>query len=49
MKKKLTLNIIGMHCQNCSTKIKDVLSSMTVENLERQCRDVTMPNANNIP
>jgi sulfite exporter TauE/SafE/copper chaperone CopZ len=34
MKKKLTLKIKGMHCQNCSKKIKDGLSSMALEGLE---------------
>lgn len=34
MKKKLTLKITGMHCQNCSSKIKDALNSMGVEKLE---------------
>ncbi|HYF81511.1 MAG TPA: sulfite exporter TauE/SafE family protein [Clostridia bacterium] len=34
MKKKLTLKITGMHCQNCSNKIKDALNSMAVEKLE---------------
>ena len=34
MKKKLSLKITGMHCQNCSNKIKDALNSMGVEKLE---------------
>jgi uncharacterized protein len=34
MKKKLILKITGMHCQNCSEKIKKTLNSMAVEELE---------------
>jgi sulfite exporter TauE/SafE/copper chaperone CopZ len=34
MKKNLTLKISGMHCQNCSNKIKNVISSMDLEKLE---------------
>jgi sulfite exporter TauE/SafE/copper chaperone CopZ len=34
MKKKLNLKIKGMHCQNCSKKIKDALNSIPVEELE---------------
>jgi len=31
---KLTLKISGMHCENCSRKIKNVVSSMSVQKLE---------------
>lgn len=34
MKKKLTLKISGMHCQNCSERIKNVVSGMPTEELE---------------
>ncbi|MBU5676229.1 sulfite exporter TauE/SafE family protein [Alkaliphilus sp. MSJ-5] len=34
MKKKLTLKISGMHCQNCSERIKNVVSGMSTEELE---------------
>ncbi len=34
MKEKVVLSISGMHCENCSNRIKDKVSSMAVENLE---------------
>lgn len=33
MKKKLVLEISGMHCSNCSKRIKKAISNMDVENL----------------